>query len=163
MTGIGDGRLGNVVADGVNRFAFVEEEDALVPRDRDHDAHAEFLREIEKPARRGVVDAQDVDAELAHQAEIDRHFFRRGKIRPSFRGRTERPVGHALEIELGVALKKEFRPHLKARKISPGDRRRGNDIMHGRSLTEAAICGKSESFLRKRLARTGESIQIDDL
>ena len=90
-----------------------------------------FLREVEEPARRRVVDAQDVDAEIAHEAEIDRDLFRRGEIQAAFGRGAERAVGHALEIELVFALKEKLRPHLEAGKIGRGNRRRGNYIMHG--------------------------------
>ena len=114
----------------VDRFAVVEEEDALVPRNRDHDAEAEFLREIEEPARRRVVNPEHVHAEFAHQAEIERDPLRRGQVRAAFGRGPERAVGHALEIKLVFAFKEKLRPHLQAGEISRGDGRHGNDIMH---------------------------------
>ena len=123
--------LGDVVADGVDGLAVIEEEDALVPRDRDHDAKAEFLREVEEPARRGVVDAQDVDAELAHEAEVDGDLLRRGEIDAALGRGAERAVGDALEIELVFALKEKLGPDLEPGEINRGSRRRGNYVMHG--------------------------------
>ncbi len=125
MTCVGEGRFATfwrIVSDGL---AVVEEEDPLVPRNRDHDAEAIFLGEIEEPARRRVVDPEHVDAEFAHQAEIDRDFLRRGQIDPAFGRGPERAVGHALEIKLVLSLKEKFRPHLQAGEINRGDGHRG--------------------------------------
>ena len=56
-------------------------------------------REIEKPARRDVVDAQQVDPELLHEREIAPRLLRIAD-EIALRIRRERPVGHALEEQL---------------------------------------------------------------
>jgi hypothetical protein len=131
VTRVGQGGLRNVLADGLQGFAVVEKEDALVPRDRDHDAQAKFLGEIEEPAGRRVIDAKHVQAEAAHQAEIDGYLLRQGQVDAALGCGPEWAVGHALKIELVFALKEKLRPHLQAGEISRGDGRPGNDIMHG--------------------------------
>jgi hypothetical protein len=131
MTGVGQRGLGDIGADGFDGLGLVEEEDALVPRDGDHDAEAEFLGEIEEPAGRRVVDAQDIDAEVAHEAEVDGDFFRRGKIGAAFGVGAEGAVGDALEIELVFALEEKLGPDLQAGEIGRGYGRRGNNVMHG--------------------------------
>jgi hypothetical protein len=102
-----------------------------------------LLRQVEEPARRRVVNPEHVDAEFAHQAEIERNFFRRRQVHAAFGRGPEGAVGHALEIKLVLAFKEKLRPHLQAGEISRGDGRCGNNIMHSRSFSEAGICGKT--------------------
>ena len=47
-----------------------EKLDVFRPRQRDQDPHARRRAAIEKPARRQVINAHDVDPELAHLREI---------------------------------------------------------------------------------------------
>ena len=76
-----------------------------------------LLRQVEEPARRRVINPEHVDAQLAHQPEIERDLLRRGQVRAAFGRGPERAVGHALEIKLGLALKEKLRPHLQAGEI----------------------------------------------
>ena len=132
VTGVGDGGLGHVALDRPHGLTIVEEEDALVPRNGDHDADALGQCQIEEPPRGGVIDADDIDAEFAHEAQIERGFFRCRQLRAVWRGGTERSVGHALQVKFLVTFEKKLRARDKARKFSHGWRR--GEIMHGAKL-----------------------------
>ena len=86
----------------------------LRPRQRDQHAHSGGGAAIEKPARRRVINAHEVDPDLAHQRKIDIYLFGAPEI-ISLRVRLERTVGDALDKKLPVAFEKEFRDGANAR------------------------------------------------
>src|SRR5262249_9491225 len=64
---------------------------------------------VEKPARRRMINPQNVQTGLAHQRQIDVYLLRRPEIIP-IRVRLERPVRDALNEEFLFAFEKELRP-----------------------------------------------------
>ena len=94
--------------DRIARAFLRKELDMLRPRQRDQDAHPGSRAAIEKPERRDVINANDVDPELAHLGEIALRLIGWPKIVP-VRVRFERPVGDAFDEELAVAFEEKFR------------------------------------------------------
>jgi len=80
----------------------------LGPGDGDKGAEAEFAAEIEEPDGRDVVEAEEVDAEVAHHGEVAAALVRvPDEIALIVRG--EWAVSDAFEEEFLVALEEEFR------------------------------------------------------
>ena len=79
----------------------------LRPRESDQHAHAGRGATIEKPARRQMINAHDVDPELAHLGEVAARLLLRAKVIAG-RIRLERPVGGALDEKFPVALEEEL-------------------------------------------------------
>ena len=88
--------------------AVVEELDVLGPRDRDQHEQPRLGEQVHEPARRHVVDAQEVDAEVAHEREVGAHACRRAEELARRIG-MERPVGDALEEKFLVSAKEKLR------------------------------------------------------
>ena len=70
MTGMLRHRLAHCSHDLAPVFCPDEELDVLGPRQRDQDAHPGRHAAIEKPARRQVINARDVDPEFPHLEQI---------------------------------------------------------------------------------------------
>jgi hypothetical protein len=66
-----------------------------------------------KPARRGVIYTQDVQADLTHQRQISIDLLRPSEIM-SLRVRPEGPVGDPFNEKFAVALKRISRPRESA-------------------------------------------------
>ncbi len=73
-------------------LARAEEVHVLPPPERDHDADAVFVGEIEEPLRRRVVDADAVDADLTHHREVATRLFDRPDVK-ILRVRRKRATG----------------------------------------------------------------------
>src|SRR3977135_3612155 len=86
----------------------------LGTRPGDQHADAGSRAAIEKPARRRVIDAHEIDPDLAHQRKIDIHLFGATEIIP-FAVRFKRTVGDALAEKFLVAFEKEFRARANPR------------------------------------------------
>ena len=79
----------------------------LGPGDRDQHEQPGLGEQVHEPARRDVVDAQQVDAQFAHERQVGAGFFRRAD-EVSRRVGMERAVGDALEEEFAVAPEEEL-------------------------------------------------------
>ncbi len=107
MAGVGRHRLAHGIDNLAPGFRPNEKLDVLRPRQGDQDPDAGFGAAVEKPARRQVVDARDIDPELAHLGEVAPGLLRIAEV--IARGiRPERPVGGALDEKLAVALEEKL-------------------------------------------------------
>ena len=92
-----------------------------------------LLGQVEKPARRRVIDAQDVHCPVSRiNPKSIATFLRRGQVNAARRsqagtGRRSRPANKTSVL----ALKEKLGPHLKAGEIGRGGWPRGYNIMHG--------------------------------
>src|SRR4051812_39495779 len=91
-----------------------QELDVFRPRQRDQRANPFLAASVEKPARRRVINAHHIEADLPHLREIATDLFRRADVE-SFCIRLERPVGHALNEELAIAVEEKLRDCADAR------------------------------------------------
>ncbi len=109
------GRVAPVRADGVAHGVFdlfadravVEKLDVLGPGDRDQHEQPGLGEQVHEPARRDVVNAQQVDAQFAHEREVGADLVRRADEVPGGVG-MKRAVGDALEEKFVFAPEKEF-------------------------------------------------------
>jgi hypothetical protein len=85
----------------------VEEDEVLVPRDVDQHQQIVLRGEIEKPARRDVIDAEEIGAEFPDEREIGSGLFEGGEGLSIFSG-SKRAIGDALEIKFLSAATKNF-------------------------------------------------------
>ena len=113
------------------RPRYVEERDVLLPGQPDHHEQAVALRRVEQPARRHRVDAHGVDARGRHRREVAIDDL--GARVVAVRVGPERPVGHALDLELLVPgiqkLAGDARPlHRRRRDARDG---RNTRLWHG--------------------------------
>ena len=107
MTGVGLHVGVYLVEDFPSAFSGIEEVHILPPPERDHHADAVFLGEIEEPFRRGVINADGVEPDLAHQSQIAGGFFGRADI-IHVCVRLEGAVGDALQKKLLTSFKEEL-------------------------------------------------------
>ena len=107
------------------------------PGQSDQNAHARRRATIQKPARRHVIDANDVDPEFAHLREVTARLLVRAEVM-AFRIRFERPVGDALDEKFPVAFEEEL-----------GERTDAD----GRSLTHEELFLVQRANGRKAFAR----------
>ena len=104
----------HALLDVVGAATVVEECDVLFPRQAHHHAQTVARGGVEQPGRRHGIAAHRVDAVLLHGREVG---FERGVFRvvvAQHRGigtRTEGAVGHAAQVELGVACEEELAAH----------------------------------------------------
>ena len=96
--------LDDLLADG----AVVEEFDVLGPGDRNEHEQPGLGKQVHEPARRDVVDAQQVDAQFAHERQVGADGLRGADEIPGGVG-VERAVGDALEEELVFAPEEKLR------------------------------------------------------
>ena len=108
MTGIFSHRFPHRVGDRITSRFLAQKFDVLRPWHRDQNAHPDGRATIEEPQRRDMINADDVDSELAHLGEIAICLFGRPKVVPGG-VRFERPVGYALNEKLAVAFEEKFR------------------------------------------------------
>ena len=106
----------------VARTFLAQEFNVFRPWERDQDAHPGGGAAIEKPERRRVINAQDVQSDLAHLREIPIQLFWSAKIVPC-RIRFERAIGHALNEKLVRSFKEEFRDSANGTRRSGTHRR----------------------------------------
>ena len=95
------------IDDRVARTFSAQEFDVFRPWKRDQDAHTGRGAAIEKPERWGVINAQDVQADLPHLREIAVQLFWSAEIMP-IRVRLEWPVGYALDEKLVGRLRRRI-------------------------------------------------------
>ena len=81
--------------------------DVLGPWQSDECAHSRFRADIEKPARRTMINANNVKSGLANLGQVSRGLFSRAEI-IARRVRFERAVGDALDKELSIAFEEKF-------------------------------------------------------
>ena len=154
MTGIGLCRFRNVALNGGDSLAIVEKEHTLVPGNGNHHTQAVALGEIQKPAGRRVINAQDIDPEFAHQQEIEGHALRRGKVRPAFRLRPKRTISDAVQVEFIFAFEEKLGPDLQARQPDRSGRNRVEKVVHGAVSPRGRGAARQEflgDLLRKAL------------
>jgi hypothetical protein len=82
MTGMLRHRLAHRSHDRAPVFCPDEEFDVLGPRQRDQDAHPGSHAAIEKPARRQMINARDVDPEFPHLEQIAAGLLGRAQVMP---------------------------------------------------------------------------------
>ncbi len=104
--------------------AVVEKLDVLGPGDRDQHEQPGLGQQVHEPARWDMVDAQQVDAQFAHEREVGADFLRRADEVPGRVG-MERAVGNALEEKFVVAPEEKLRLHAHA--FADGRRRDDRD------------------------------------
>ena len=113
MAPVGRDRLAHRFHDLPADRAVVEEFDVLGPGDRNQHEQPGLGEQVHEPARRDVVNAQQVDAQFAHEREVRADLFRRADEIPGGI-RVERPVGDALEKEFVFAPEEELRLYADA-------------------------------------------------
>ena len=86
----------------------------LGPRQGNEHANASGCAAIEEPARRRVINAHEIDPDLAHERKIDIHLFGASEI-IFFRVRLKRAVGDALDEKLPISFEKELGDSANAR------------------------------------------------
>jgi hypothetical protein len=82
---------------------------------------AEFGAEVEEPARRDLVVADEVDSRLDHEIEVGGGFGGSSEMLALGIG-GERAVGGAFDEKLFVAFEEEFRAHADGQQITHGGR-----------------------------------------
>src|SRR5262250_1194646 len=86
----------------------------LFPRKRHQHAHSGSSATIQKPARRHMVNPDNVQTGSAHERKIDIHLLRSSEI-ISLGIRLERPVGNPFDKKLFIPFKKELRHRANSR------------------------------------------------
>ena len=108
------------MTDSLARFSasggVIEKNEMLVPRNINQQEQIALGGEIEKPAWRDVVDAEQVRAEFLDEREIGSGLFE-GSEGLTISSGSERAVGDAFEKKLLGASSKEFSVHSDSRTI----------------------------------------------
>src|SRR6266513_6668 len=82
--------------------------DVFFPGQRNQNTHSSRGTFLQKPIRRRMIDAQNVQPDLAHHAKIDIHLFGPAESVP-LRVRLERAVSRAFDEKLPIAFEAELR------------------------------------------------------
>ena len=88
----------------------VQKAKVLVPWNVNEQQQIVLRGEVEEPARRHMINAEQVRARLAHERKIARRLLRRGE-RFALRVGRERPVREAFDAEFFCAAPEEFAVH----------------------------------------------------
>lgn len=80
---------------------------------------AAFGAEVEEPARRDIVDSDEVDSRLNHEIEVGGGFWGSSEMLALGIG-GEGAVGGSLDEKLFVAFEEEFRAHAHGQRITHG-------------------------------------------
>lgn len=88
-------------------FSPNEKFNVLRPGKRDQDAHPGFRSAIEKPARRQVINPDEIDPEFAHLGEVAPDLLRGAEV-IAVRVGFEWTVGHTLDEKLALAFKEKL-------------------------------------------------------
>src|SRR4029453_6061624 len=88
--------------------SFTEKFDVLFPGKRHQNAHLRGKATIEEPARRGMINPDNVQTCFAHQRQIGIHLFT-STAKISTRIRFERTVCEGFDEKLFVSVEKELR------------------------------------------------------
>ena len=91
----------------------IQKEEVLSPRNVHEHFQPVFLREVEEPVRRHVIDPQRIGAEFADAREVQERLLARGVGFARGVG-GERPVSDAARVELGLAEPEELSIHADA-------------------------------------------------
>ena len=83
-----------------------------MPWNGDHDSDTVPCRKVHKPARWGMVNANNVYPHFTHQLKITLRFRLKREMRVPLSARTERSVGSTLKEKLSFSLKEKFCSHL---------------------------------------------------
>src|SRR5258708_1333994 len=102
MTAMFAHRLVHRTRNLVARFFLSQKLDMLRPRQRDEHTHPGRRATIEKPARRRVINTDEVEPSLAHEREIDVDLLRPPEM-ISLRVRLDWPGGHAFNKKFLLA------------------------------------------------------------
>ena len=138
------------MTDGLPGFGaahrIVEEDEVFIPRDVNQDEQIVLRGEIEKPARRDVIDAEKICAEFLDEREIGSGLFEGSEGLSVFSG-SKWAIGDALEIKFLSAATKKFSVHGDARTLGEqichgGQTLAGSDLITLIPITNAALRGK---------------------
>ena len=114
MSGMRAHRNANGFGDTFARRSFPQKLDMVRPGKCHQDAHAGSGATIKKPARRRMINPDNVQADLAHERKVDIDLLRSSEI-ISFRVRLEWTVGDSFNKKLSVTFEKEFRDWANSR------------------------------------------------